>query len=57
MTNYRKVATVGPTPDKENHAHPFLSPDGRLGFFNSTASGTRQAYMVRLPGQCPGHIT
>jgi len=31
------------------HIHPFLSPDGRKGFFNSDESGTLQAYMVRLP--------
>ncbi|NQU09856.1 PD40 domain-containing protein [bacterium] len=29
------------------HPHPFLSPDGRLGFFNSDESGRRQAYLVR----------
>jgi hypothetical protein len=29
------------------HIHPFLSPDGRLGFFNSDESGLLQAYMVR----------
>ena len=33
------------------HIHPFLSPDGRLGFFNSDGSGILQAYMLRrLPG-------
>ena len=31
----------------ETHAHPFLSPDGRLGFFNSDESGVLQAYMIR----------
>ncbi len=31
---------------KEAHLHPFLSPDGRLGLFNSDESGTLQAYMV-----------
>lgn len=29
------------------HVHPFLSPDGTLGFFNSNESGMAQAYMVR----------
>ncbi|OGV85684.1 MAG: hypothetical protein A2340_16280 [Lentisphaerae bacterium RIFOXYB12_FULL_60_10] len=28
------------------HAHPFLSPDGIRGFFNSDETGTLQAYMV-----------
>jgi hypothetical protein len=29
------------------HIHPFLSPDGKLGFFNSDESGILQAYMIR----------
>ncbi len=29
------------------HPHPFLSPDGKVGFFNSDESGVLQAYMVR----------
>lgn len=33
--------------EKQAHIHPFLSPDGALGFFNSDESGTLQAYMVR----------
>ena len=33
--------------DKGTHIHPFLSPDGRTGFFNSDESGILQAYMVR----------
>ena len=32
---------------KEAHIHPFLSPDGSLGFFNSDESGILQAYMIR----------
>ena len=32
---------------KQAHPHPFLSPDGTLGFFNSDESGILQAYMVR----------
>ncbi len=27
--------------------HPFLSPDGSMGFFNSDESGILQAYMIR----------
>ena len=33
--------------DKGSHIHPFLSPDGSAGFFNSDESGTLQAYMVK----------
>ncbi|MEA1950639.1 MAG: hypothetical protein U9N87_04600, partial [Planctomycetota bacterium] len=32
---------------KNAHIHPFLSPDGTMGFFNSDESGMLQAYMVR----------
>ena len=32
---------------KDSHIHPFLSPDGSMGFFNSDESGTLQAYMVK----------
>ncbi|MFH1571861.1 MAG: hypothetical protein ABIL09_27980, partial [Gemmatimonadota bacterium] len=32
---------------KGTHIHPFVSPDGRTGFFNSDESGVLQAYMVR----------
>jgi hypothetical protein len=31
---------------KITHPHPFLSPDGTMGFFNSDVGGTLQAYMV-----------
>jgi hypothetical protein len=37
--------------NKGAHVHPFLSPDGTMGFFNSDESGILQAYMLRgLPG-------
>ncbi len=29
------------------HAHPFLSPDGRMAFFNFDESGLPQAYLLR----------
>ena len=29
------------------HMHPFISPDGATGFFNSDESGVLQAYMIR----------
>ncbi|MEW6750575.1 MAG: hypothetical protein AB1505_06310 [Candidatus Latescibacterota bacterium] len=32
---------------KGAHIHPFLSPDGRRGFFNSDESGVLQPYMVQ----------
>jgi len=32
---------------KDNHVHPFLSPDGQTGFFNSDELGILQAYVVR----------
>ncbi len=32
---------------KTCHVHPFLSPDGSAGFFNSDETGVLQAYMVR----------
>ena len=32
---------------KGSHIHPFLSPDGSVGFFNSDESGILQAYMVK----------
>lgn len=35
------------TCDKQAHIHPFLSPDGTMGFFNSDESGILQAYMIR----------
>jgi hypothetical protein len=38
---------------REAHIHPFLSPDGALGFFNSDETGTPQAYMIRGLGS-PG---
>ena len=36
-----------PRTQVRTHAHPFLSPDGRVGFFNSDESGMLQAYMIR----------
>jgi len=33
--------------EKGAHIHPFLSPDGKIGFFNSDESGLLQAYMIR----------
>lgn len=37
----------GSSWQKDTHIHPFLSPDGKAGFFNSDESGLLQAYTVR----------
>jgi len=37
---------------KGAHIHPFLSPDGKLAFFNSDESGGLQAYMIRGLEHC-----
>jgi len=47
LGNWLAVANPKSTWRKEAHVHPFLSPDGTMGFFNSDESGTLQAYMVR----------
>jgi hypothetical protein len=46
LENVRVLMNVGSTWQKTTHIHPFLSPDGRTGFFNSDESGILQAYMV-----------
>ena len=47
LANARKVADPGSSWQKHTHIHPFLSPDGQSGFFNSDENGILQAYMVR----------
>ncbi len=47
LVNLRTVAHPKCSWVKGAHMHPFLSPDGRTGFFNSDESGVLQAYMVR----------
>ena len=47
LDNWTWLMSPGSSWDKGSHIHPFLSPDGRTGFFNSDESGTLQAYMVR----------
>jgi len=47
LTDFRLVAMTRGTWEKGCHTHPFLSPDGTTGFFNSNESGILQAYMVR----------
>lgn len=46
MRNWTYLLDVRTADCSEGHPHPFLSPDSRRGFFNSTESGTLQAYMV-----------
>lgn len=38
---------TGSSWKKTAHVHPFLSPDGKMGFFNSDAGGMNQTYMVK----------
>lgn len=47
LRNFRYLLSPRSSCKKEAHIHPFLSPDGKLGFFNSDESGILQAYMVR----------
>ncbi|MBI4025273.1 MAG: PD40 domain-containing protein [Verrucomicrobia bacterium] len=43
----RRVLTARGPVRKETQMHPFLSPDGKLGFFNSDESGILQAYLIK----------
>ena len=45
--NWRYLLNPNSSGKKEAHLHPFLSPDGQTGFFNSDESGLLQAYLVR----------
>ena len=45
--NFQYLLSPRSSGKKEAHIHPFLSPDGKLGFFNSDESGILQAYMIR----------
>ena len=47
LQNLRRVAQPKCSWVKGAHIHPFLSPDGAKGFFNSDESGVLQAYMVQ----------
>ena len=48
MRNFRYLLCPKSSCQKEAHIHPFLSPDGSMGFFNSDESGILQAYMIRI---------
>jgi hypothetical protein len=47
LTDFKCVACPKISGEGDVHMHPFLSPDGRMAFFNSDESGRLQAYMVR----------
>jgi hypothetical protein len=47
LKNWKYLLSPRSSCDKLSHIHPFLSPDGTFGFFNSDESGILQAYMVR----------
>ncbi len=47
LENLRFLLSPRSSWRKDSHIHPFLSPDGTAGFFNSDESGVLQAYMVR----------
>ena len=46
LANWTCLAHPKSSWTKEAHIHPFLSPDGAHGFFNSDESGVLQAYML-----------
>jgi hypothetical protein len=47
LHGFRYLLNTRTSGKKESHIHPFLSPDGKLAFFNSDESGILQAYMIR----------
>jgi len=47
LRNFKYLLSAKSSGKKQAHVHPFLSPDGSLGFFNSDESGILQAYMIR----------
>lgn len=47
LRNWKYLLSPRSSCKKDSHIHPFLSPDGTMGFFNSDESGILQAYMVR----------
>ncbi len=46
LSEWRYLLSPRSTCLKGAHIHPFLSPDGTMGFFNSDESGVLQAYMI-----------
>jgi len=46
LDEFTFLVNPGSSWSKMAHIHPFLSPDGSMGFFNSDESGTLQAYGI-----------
>jgi len=46
LRNWKFLLNPRTSGGKDSHIHPFLSPDGALGFFNSDESGILQAYSI-----------
>jgi len=46
-TDMRYLLNTQSPIEKKMHTHPFLSPDGSMGFFNSISTGVLQAYMIK----------
>jgi len=47
LTDWTCIARPKCSGVKATHMHPFLSPDGKMAFFNSDESGPSQAYLIR----------
>jgi hypothetical protein len=47
LRNWRRLLATRSSMTKQAHIHPFLSPDGTMGFFNSDETGLLQAYLVK----------
>jgi hypothetical protein len=47
LRDFKYLLNAKSSGKKQSHIHPFLSPDGTMGFFNSDESGILQAYLVR----------
>ena len=45
--NLQRIVSPKCSWKKDAHIHPFLSPDGKCGFFNSDESGVLRAYMIK----------
>jgi hypothetical protein len=54
LTGWRPLARPRCSWQKGAHLHPFLSPDGKYGFFNSDESGRLQAYCIAGLDQVAG---
>jgi hypothetical protein len=47
LRNWCRLLDTRSPRESSTHAHPFLSPDGTMAFFNSSESGVLNAYLVR----------